>query len=574
MINQDLQKGLQLMSEGKEEGFNLVYSHTYDYVYRRAKVIMKNEQDAMDLTQETYIQAYKGIASLKDRNNIYAWLGSIVYKQGMMIFRKRKELLLDEEAENIFADIATEDKEDYPEESVEAKATSEIIQGMIDELPDLQRTTIMAFYFDDMKISQIAELFQCSENTVKSRLNYAKKFLKEKVLEHEKKNQYRLCSVSPVILLMAFRAIFASEEGALSEKQAQAIYHNICHEAGLKPSHLSIKTATRQAAKTSSQVVGNAKTITQSASLFGKIAGIPLGIKAGIGITAAVLIIGGVAIGGSFISDKNKPDSETKPIENTNSAEPVTSEPATSTESIEESTQESVSVTDTAATNEAVTVMTTPEAVLDTSLADSDASLEATPSPKAAASTKPIASPEPVISPEPVASSKPVVSSKPVASPAPTVGSVVETHTHSYVAYEHPATCENDGEKGYRCNCGDTHSVTAIAALGHNWGATAIGIFGDSFSCTDIKGGEQTCSTCGKVQTVPITWEHTWGDYTITAVESCTETGERQRTCTRCDEVEIETIPMTEHNYNAAMVDEETGAVTAYLCSKCGKYKE
>lgn len=38
---------------------------------------------ALDLTQETYIQAYKGIESIEDVNNVYAWLGGIVYRQGM-----------------------------------------------------------------------------------------------------------------------------------------------------------------------------------------------------------------------------------------------------------------------------------------------------------------------------------------------------------------------------------------------------------------------------------------------------------------------------------------------------------
>ena len=38
---------------------------------------MHDEADALDLTQETYIQAYRGIGSIEDANNVYAWLGGI-----------------------------------------------------------------------------------------------------------------------------------------------------------------------------------------------------------------------------------------------------------------------------------------------------------------------------------------------------------------------------------------------------------------------------------------------------------------------------------------------------------------
>ena len=89
---EELLHGISLMKEGKEEGFNILYSHTYNYVYSRARSVMKTESDAQDLTQETFIQAYKGIASLEDANNVYAWLGGIVFRQGAKLYNKTKEL--------------------------------------------------------------------------------------------------------------------------------------------------------------------------------------------------------------------------------------------------------------------------------------------------------------------------------------------------------------------------------------------------------------------------------------------------------------------------------------------------
>ena len=128
-VEKDLLKGIELLKEGKEEGFNILYSYTYNYVYGRAKVIMKNEDDALDLTQETFVQAYKGIQQLEDVNNIYAWLGGITYRQGMKMFRKKREVLVREEAEGIFEDVEDSDSDYHPEAAAEEKVTADIVKS-------------------------------------------------------------------------------------------------------------------------------------------------------------------------------------------------------------------------------------------------------------------------------------------------------------------------------------------------------------------------------------------------------------------------------------------------------------
>ncbi len=241
-VDLELLRGISLMKQGNEAGFNILYSNTYNFVYSRAKVIMQNEQDAMDLTQEAYIQAFRGINSLEDPRNIYAWLGAIVYNQGMKIYRKRKnELLVDEEAESIFEDIVSTDISTQPEEAMDRIQTADIVMGMINELPELQRATIMAYYYDEMKIDDIARTFECSSNTVKSRLNYAKKALKEKVEEHEKKNRYKLCAFSPLLLFLAIRALLASKSSFFGDAAVRSLYSSICGSVGFMPSPVVLK---------------------------------------------------------------------------------------------------------------------------------------------------------------------------------------------------------------------------------------------------------------------------------------------------------------------------------------------
>ena len=314
-VEKELIRGINAMMNGKEEGFNILYSYTYNYVYGRAKLIMKNEDDALDLTQETFIQAYKGIHTLENAHNVYAWLGSIVYRQGMRIYRKKKkEFLVDEEAEGIFEDIVSEDKEARPEESAEADATAKIVMDMINELPELQRAAIMAFYYDNMKIDDIAEVFECSSNTIKSRLNYAKKTLKEKVEAHEKENRYKLHSLTPAVLLLACKSLFTEKEYMLAAETAQNVYNGTCGMVGFAPKTISSSANSSAASTTGSTfaaegtttgatVTAGTTTATGTASTAGTIAtgaaaktGMAFGTKILIGV-AAVLTTGVVGVG-------------------------------------------------------------------------------------------------------------------------------------------------------------------------------------------------------------------------------------------------------------------------------------
>lgn len=197
-ISEQLLDGINTLQIGNSRGFDVIYNETSSYVYARARMIMKDEQDANDLVQDTYIQAYQNINSLQDPQNIFAWLGGIAYRQGMKIYRKKNDVLLDEDCEGFFEQIESEDISWSPELSAEQKVVGNIVAEIIDELPPLQKAALTAFYYDGMKIDEIAQMYDCSSNTIKSRLNYAKKFVREKVETREKQDNVRLHSVGGV----------------------------------------------------------------------------------------------------------------------------------------------------------------------------------------------------------------------------------------------------------------------------------------------------------------------------------------------------------------------------------------
>lgn len=240
-MEDSLKNAIEQMKNGEEKGFNEVYSATYNRVYFRARQIMKKEEDAQDLTQIVFTEAYKSIHTLQASEALYSWLDGITYNQGMKIYRKRKEVLLTEETEGIFDTLESNDISSMPELTADQRATADIIRGIIEELPELQKTAVVAYYFDGLKVEQIAELMECSAGTIKSRLNYARKYIRGRVEEKEKKEGYRLHVVALPVFWYAIKLM--ADKTTLTTQTAQEIYCGACRNVGLQATSISAKEA-------------------------------------------------------------------------------------------------------------------------------------------------------------------------------------------------------------------------------------------------------------------------------------------------------------------------------------------
>lgn len=294
-----LKKAIEQMKRGDEKGFNTVYSATYNRVYFRAKQIMKKEEDAQDLTQIVFTEAYKCIHTLQTAEALYSWLDGITYHQGMKIYRKQKDVLLTEEAEGIFEEMESNDISSMPELTADQQATADIIKGIIEELPELQRAAVVAYYYDGLKVDQIAEMMECSVNTVKSRLNYARKYMKSRVEEKEKEEGYRLHVFGLPVLWYALKTL--AEETSLSAYAAQNVYNMACSSVGLQATTISISSA-GAAAGTSAGMATGATTGAASGTTAAGVTQATAAVKGSIMNTILKnVLVAGVGFGLSFV---------------------------------------------------------------------------------------------------------------------------------------------------------------------------------------------------------------------------------------------------------------------------------
>ena len=144
---------------------------------------------AEEITQDTFLQVYKKLSTLKNPNQFAGWLYVIANRCCLNWMRKKKpamqslESISEEETDRFFYDH-------YVSEQREAEATehrSEIVRKLLKRLPESERTVVTLYYLGDMTAKEIGKFLGVSVKTVHSRLHRARKRLqaKEELLVHE-----------------------------------------------------------------------------------------------------------------------------------------------------------------------------------------------------------------------------------------------------------------------------------------------------------------------------------------------------------------------------------------------------
>ena len=136
---------------------------------------------AEEITQDTFLQVYNKLSDLRDPNLFAGWLHAIAKRRCIAWLRKKKlvmqslELVSDDLIEKI--DYSSYLAEQREKESAERRR--EIVENLLEKLPETERTTMILHYLGEMSCKAISKYLGVSLNTVKSRLNRARNRLKQ-----------------------------------------------------------------------------------------------------------------------------------------------------------------------------------------------------------------------------------------------------------------------------------------------------------------------------------------------------------------------------------------------------------
>ncbi len=188
------------------EALEALYRATSPAVWRTVCAMVRQEQDAMDVMQDTYLKAFSRLDQLQSAEALGPWLRQIAANTARDHLRRKKPLLFSELQKE--DDLLTEPEDDrtdaLPEAKLDRRETQRLVREMMDTLTDAQRLVIGMYYEQELPIREIADQLGLPQATVKSQLRYGRQKIEKQVRKLEQQG-VKLYGAAP---LAFFRLLF------------------------------------------------------------------------------------------------------------------------------------------------------------------------------------------------------------------------------------------------------------------------------------------------------------------------------------------------------------------------------
>jgi RNA polymerase sigma-70 factor (ECF subfamily) len=169
---------VELCLQGDRSAYASIVEKYRKQIYSIVYSMTRNHADADDLSQDTFIRAYENLHRFKLGTNFRSWLFRIASNLCIDHLRHKKrfpEDNLDDQAE------LPSDRKNNPHNNLEASELMDNITAAVNTLPANQRIVVVLREMQGMGLKEIAKMLNCSESTIRWRLHYARKKLREKL---------------------------------------------------------------------------------------------------------------------------------------------------------------------------------------------------------------------------------------------------------------------------------------------------------------------------------------------------------------------------------------------------------
>ena len=204
--NDRLSQAVKDYKAGKKEAFNILYEESSKYIYTCIFKVMSGNDNAQDMIadimQDTYLEISRSIEQLDHEERFLHWAGTMANRKCYAYLKKNKKYVLLAEEDTTF-EVLSDSDDIIPEEIMQDREKQRLLREIIEnELSEMQKLCVIAFYYNEQKQSEIAQELGIPENTVKTNLSRAKAKIKEGVLELEQNKGTKLYSMAPFMLLL------------------------------------------------------------------------------------------------------------------------------------------------------------------------------------------------------------------------------------------------------------------------------------------------------------------------------------------------------------------------------------
>jgi RNA polymerase sigma-70 factor (ECF subfamily) len=162
------------IASGDRLAMQVLFARHHVRVYRFVLRLVRDEWKAEDLISEVFLDVWRQADRFEGRSTVSTWLLAIARFKALSALRRKPDEELDDESA-----AAIEDDADDPEMALAKKDRSAVIRKCLTGLSTEHREIIDLVYYHEKSVEEVAEIVGIPENTVKTRMFYARKKLAE-----------------------------------------------------------------------------------------------------------------------------------------------------------------------------------------------------------------------------------------------------------------------------------------------------------------------------------------------------------------------------------------------------------
>jgi RNA polymerase sigma-70 factor, ECF subfamily len=162
------------IANGDRLAMQVLYARYHVRVFRFVVRMVRDESTAEDLISEVFLDVWRQAGRFEGRSAVSTWMLSIARFKALSALRRRPEQELDDQVAE-----AIEDTADDPHTALEKKDKGAILRKCLTGLSAEHREIIDLVYYHEKSVEEVAQIVGIPENTVKTRMFYARKRLAE-----------------------------------------------------------------------------------------------------------------------------------------------------------------------------------------------------------------------------------------------------------------------------------------------------------------------------------------------------------------------------------------------------------
>jgi RNA polymerase sigma-70 factor (ECF subfamily) len=162
------------IAAGDKQAMRILFARHNVRVYRFLLRFVTDQSTAEDLVSEVFLDVWRQAAKFRARSQVSTWLLAIARNKALAVLRRRSTEELEEEQAT-----AIEDPGNNPEVAMENRQKAEILLKCMAQLSPTQREVVDLVYYHEKLIDEVAEITGVPQNTVKTRMFYARKRIAE-----------------------------------------------------------------------------------------------------------------------------------------------------------------------------------------------------------------------------------------------------------------------------------------------------------------------------------------------------------------------------------------------------------